>query len=232
MNQIISNGYLIVPCLSFIVFWVVFRDEIILWVRRKYAHNKCSSFLKANKDKYFIFPSKWNARVWPDSRFFIYDETLKSMGEARYCRELFARNFKDDVRMIGYVAPRLNLKLIKDFWTEIESSLGITGNEKIFISETNYPNFIVFTVPKRWRENRMARGFFTLFVRCSCNHYVGNFTKALTEYKLTAKILPAVRYFLEGNTIPTNSYIGFCGVVHEFEDNNIDEIKEKIKKRD
>lgn len=218
-------------CVVSAFIFINFQNEIVTFFRRLSEKRMRQKFLTTHKDKLFINASEWNARIWPDTRFFTYDPKTFEMTVAKFCRELFAGNFTRETEFVGYVAPNMNVELIKNFWKEINKRLNLKDADCVQVFETNYDGYLLFKIPHFWSANAMTRGFFTMFVRCGANHFKGDFEKALKDYHLTLGILNAVNYFLEGYTRPANNGVCIGGVYSEFHNDKPAAFKEKMLKR-
>lgn len=137
--------------------------------------------------------------------------TLTKLSDAEYstyayraCREGFAELFHDKLTHVVYnhhaKQGGMDIKLATAFWREIEKKLGL---KESVIHECNKPNTLIIEVDPWWSINSTRRSFFTLFLRCACVHYKGDFDAAFKAYSLAAPIIPAITHFLNGNTTPT-----------------------------
>lgn len=180
---------------------------------------------------------------YPLGVFFKYNNG--QMLAYKKCREEFANYFDDKTVAVGLstgTALKLNPDLIKKFWDHVEDKLKLPIRSEVCKTSLNnveQPNSILVKLSPFWVENGVRRAIFTLFLRCSCIYYKGDFNNALNNYELTNKIISTLQYFLEGNVYP-RYHAGydaiFCDIfkhaTHEYLVNNLAKSPEDFVKMD
>lgn len=120
----------------------------------------------------------------------------------RRCQEFLAQSKPEllgKTLQLAFKKAGVTPEQLKAFWTPIFKKL---GKESVVLFHTcNVPNTTVFNLRKFWMENQIRRSVFTMLVRASCNY--PSFENAAENYSLLKNTLPALKYFLEGNTVPT-----------------------------
>ncbi len=157
------------------------------------------------------------------------------------CRVEFEWDLKKNgfFNRIGFIRPGLDIELMEDFWNQIFKQLGKASKlrvSKFPIHKSNMSNLCIIDVPKFWNDTDTGRSLFSLLLRASvCHHEKGNsYLKTLQSYPLANKVIPAIEWFLKGNTIQTYEAFskldaeGYVGFVAEFEDLSKEEIKSKL----
>lgn len=145
--------------------------------------------------------------------------------------ELKRNNFP--ARM-GFCRPGSDIEIMRNFWSKIFKKLG--KSSEFVIHETNFNNTYIIDVPDFWNKTDTGRSVFTLFLRASaCFHTKSNtILKTLKSYQLASLVIPALQWYLKGNTIPTYDkltgldYEGYTGFVAEFQALPLEEIKSKL----
>ena len=134
-----------------------------------------------------------------NGQFSVFNSKLNRCTGFHQCRELFSGYFRRNTKFIAFYKSDISIKNIDSFFNYVEKSLNLEENT-VFI-QTNQKNCIVIKVPDFWLENAFKRGMFTLLLRCAACHFNGkDFIKALEHYELSKPILPAIQWFLKGNT--------------------------------
>jgi hypothetical protein len=91
---------------------------------------------------------------------------------------------------------------VKDFFNTIESQLKI--KELTVVYKTPRNDVILLTVSPWWSENFTRMSLFSLFLRMGAVDYLEkDLEKALETSYWGKRTSTAIKYFLEGNTIPT-----------------------------
>jgi len=163
------------------------------------------------------------------------DSNIKWSGR---CRVEFEQNWSHTKfhNRVGFIKQSLDIKLANEFWNKIFRKLG--KSSKFTICESNFPNVYVIDLPKFWCGNDTARSLFSLLLRASASyHKKGNtIVETLQAYELANKALPAIEWFLKGNTIPTYEKLtkldweGYTGFIAEFQNLTQAEIEAKLVK--
>lgn len=139
---------------------------------------------------------------------------------------------------IGFKKSNADIKLMRSFWSKIFKKLG--KKSKFTICKSTVKNFTVndiyvIDLPEFW-NTETNRSLFSLFLRASvCYHTKGNgVIKTLKSYYLANNVIPAIEWFLKGNTIPTYEKFttldgeGYTGFVAEFQHLTQSEIEKKL----
>ena len=100
--------------------------------------------------------------------------------------------------------PALDIKIINNFFLELEEKLNLTGEQKTVFCRTNIDSVIMCEVPDFWNENSLKRNMFSLFLRCAAVYNKGNIKDSIKNYPLAYSIYSVIMWFLEGNTKLTN----------------------------
>ena len=155
------------------------------------------------------------------------------------CRVEFEWDLKKNefYKRVGFKKDGMNLDLVKSFWSEIFRKLG--RRSRFTICKSNLPNICIIDLPKFWNETDTARSLFSLFLRASIvYHKAGNdVLTTLKSYDLATKALPAIEWFLKGNTVPTYEKLskwdfeGYTGFIAEFQNLTQAEIENKLVPR-
>jgi len=128
----------------------------------------------------------------------------------------------------------LDFELMRNFWAKIFKKL---GKDSVFkINECNFTEVCIIDLPDFWNKTDTARSLFSLLLRASViYHAKGNtLLKTLKAYPLAVKALPAIKWYLKGNTIPTYGNLekldneGYTGFIAEFQDLSDKEIAQKL----
>lgn len=172
-------------------------------------------FLKpSNYINYYIYPGSSGAY------FSILNDEIKTV---RGCRVETSWDILNNrgVKQIGFAAPNINLDLVRAFWAQACKNL--SKNSIPVFKKTNLNNCIIVEIPVLWRQNSTSRSLFTLLLRCSIVYYDKDFKNSILKYKLAAKVIHAIEWFLAGNTKPTycsltKKYEGYTGFVAQFHD--------------
>lgn len=114
------------------------------------------------------------------------------------CRETFASASKPTDTHFAFMHKGLNLEKVDEFFEIIRKRL---PRKPLIFHKTNN-NCVIVEMSPFWRKNKMNKSFLTLFLRCAACFYKDNFDQALRDYALSAKIIPAINYFLDGHTVP------------------------------
>jgi hypothetical protein len=149
------------------------------------------------------------------------------IGAMDTCRELFSYNFSISTRRVGFYGNRLDVKKIAKFFDIIETRLKLA--EKSVVHQTNHKRAIVVVLSPFWTENTTRRGFFTLFLRCACIHYIDSVEEALKSYHLAREIPFTIRHFLDGYCKPTYKRLRY-GLVSTFQPKTKDQIRKMLVK--
>lgn len=118
-----------------------------------------------------------------------------------FCRETFGSYFQRN-GLIGFSKKNLNIDKLNEFWEKLEDKLKLKTRTVFYRTTEN--NRVVIKLSNFWFQNKIRRGFCTLFLRCGAVYYKGNFKKALLSYHLLARIKRAVTLFLSGKTCGTH----------------------------
>jgi len=141
---------------------------------------------------------------WDESNngyFFRYDtQNHRALNECS-CREEFFHYFHLDTKLIGFTTPILNIKRLNDFFEKIESQLKL--KKRTIFYKTNIDSVVLIEVQEFWAENECRRSLFTLFLRCGACYYTDTVNDALDKYNLAKGTKKAIKFFLDGYTIPT-----------------------------
>lgn len=153
--------------------------------------------------------------------FFIYNYRQQGMrnNEAFTCRESFGDYFNRYNSFVGFaIRPDsiFNIKKLNKFWSLIENKLNIRRGKTRFFACKDYKSVVIIKPAKFWLKNDTTRGFFSLFLRCGVVYYKGNLNKSFENYDLASEIIPAIKYFLKGNTKPTYKNLEGDGIVDHF----------------
>jgi hypothetical protein len=162
--------------------------------------------------------------------FCLYDDTTHTIFELHTCRDGFAKYFKKENKFIGFNCIKWNLKQFNEFWIQIENKLNLKTKTWFYRTQIKVSPF--------WLENDTRRSLFTLLLRCGACFYKGNLDDALKNYDLSSLVIPAIRHFLDGNTVPTydsihkiDNYVAyFIGFVKTFCNKTQDQLNELLIK--
>jgi hypothetical protein len=163
----------------------------------------------------------------PNGGFFLVNGTLNPNNKIIYyahtCRAEVTHHFKGFSDFIGFSGKNCDIARAQDFFNKIEDKLNLS--ERINFFPTSSKESILLSVPLFWRENNFRRGLFTLFLRCACGYYDANIEKALAGYPLASSALPMLKFFLDGNVVCKNGYVGEDdGIVTKFSKLNTPEL--------
>lgn len=140
------------------------------------------------------------------------------VGENIRCREVFANHFVFESEYIGFNCSGLELKNFIKFWSYITKKLG-KKYKLTFYQAIQNQNLIIIKVPSTWRENCAVRSVLTLFLRAS-TYYSGEkkIEICFKKYHLSFLVIPAINWFLKGNTEPVYPFHGFVTRFHNASD--------------
>lgn len=125
-------------------------------------------------------------------------DKIKEVSRWWTCREEFDPNFTTGTAFIGFgVKDSCETQNIVAFFSHIESVLKIKDNTTF--QETTLVNMIMVRPAPFWKESRLRRQLFTIFLRCG-RAYVGDLDAALNSQLYSKDTMPAVKRFLEGFT--------------------------------
>jgi hypothetical protein len=172
-----------------------------------------------------------------DGYFFLYGEDSHITHVYR-CRVEFAWKFGVLNKFIGFSHQYLNIDRVNEFFKIVEDRLGLRHGSVFY--RTNYiaVNTIVIKPSSFWLENETKRSLFTLFLRCAVEYYLNDFNEALNKYELAKKTIPAIEWFLSGNTKTTYEKMtqkdqeGYGGWVAEFQYSSHNELQRQLIKED
>ncbi len=162
------------------------------------------------------------------------ENTIRWMGRCRVEFEWDLKKNKFHNRVGFHRRGGLNLELMRNFWAKIFKKLGKASKFKI--NESNFTEVCIIDLPDFWNKTDTGRSLFSLLLRASvCHHEKGNtLIKTLNTYPLAVKVIPAIKWFLKGNTIPTYDSLTkldaerYTGFVAEFQDLTDLEISQKL----
>jgi hypothetical protein len=145
--------------------------------------------------------------------FFIYDASKNLIVNQHHCREVisywiyFPNNGYqyNNWEHIGFRFNKLNIDKVKQFFDIIEKYLG--ERAKVEIIPTQYKEFVIIKLPPFWAKDVFRHNVFTLFLRCACVYFKGDFERALKDYELTNKVKHIIDYFLQGYVNDVNKSI-------------------------
>lgn len=162
------------------------------------------------------------------------DNAIEWMGRCRVEFEWGLKRVNFHTRVGFQHRTGLNLELMRNFWAKIFKKLG--KDSEFTINESNFNNLCIIDLPDFWNKTDTARSLFSLLLRASVIYHAKGHTllKTLKAYPLAVKAMPAIKWYLKGNTIPTydvltkRDYEGFPGFVAEFQGLTNEEISKKL----
>lgn len=162
--------------------------------------------------------------------FFSFDDKDNKITSAFFgCRDQFRDHFTANTKMIGmscgFKMPgmdgvqvdTINVENVDTWFTKIEDMLKLPVRTvlyrveklgKVLVDSAGHTqdvniNAIIVEPSPFWLVNDTRRSLFTLLLRNAVSFYDADMDKAFTSYELAKRMLPAIKWFLAGNTTPT-----------------------------
>lgn len=141
----------------------------------------------------------------PNGGFAFLNIVTRKLRLSATCRESFNSYIENQLvegkkhDLYVFTTSKMKWENVVAFFAHIEELLGAEAHVKL--AKTQFNNQVVFQPSAWWLETPLRHNALTLFMRCACCYYDGDFDKALRDYPLTQKTKPAIDFFLKGNTV-------------------------------
>lgn len=208
-----------------------------------------------------VLPDDYNSFFYDSGQkgtFFAFDPQTNKVRFLYRCRVEFAmyaggyHNSAYNFKWIGFKQENMDIGGIHEFLSIVEEKLNLKIRSEIHpmacrVTENNVvkreKKGILIKLSPFWTDgdNFVKMSLFTLFLRCGAMYYKDNFEKALLDYDLASKVIPAINHFLAGNTKTTlNTWVTpfrenggmYYGFVGEFQDRTKKELSALLVKDD